>query len=158
VDANTGYVVGSVPNSGFGIIMKTIDGGISWDYQKSAAVYPTVSVYFPDANSGYTVGYSGTILKTNDGGGPLGVNEKKPVSNTLKLYPNPAKDKCKVQCAKCNIKNIQIFNLIGEKVYGAEFSSGTSNAVEVDLDFPAGIYFVKVMNENVMSVQKLVVE
>jgi hypothetical protein len=63
-----------------------------------------------------------------------------------------------VHCAKCNIKNIQIFNLTGEKVYGADISSGTGDSVEVSFDLPAGVYFVKVTDENGMSVQKLVVE
>ena len=76
----------------------------------------------------------------------------------VNIYPNPAKDKCKVQCAMCNIKSIEIFNLTGEKVYGADFSSGTGNAVEVDFDLRAGIYFVKITEEKEISVQKLIVE
>jgi hypothetical protein len=64
--------------------------------------------------------------------------------NIFSLYPNPAKNKCKVQCAESNIKSIEIFNAMGEKVYGAEFSAGTGNSVELDLDFPAGLYFVRV--------------
>jgi hypothetical protein len=85
-----------------------------------------------------------------------GIKELSPAS--LSLYPNPAKDKCQVQSAKCNIKSIEIFNLTGDKVYRAEFPVGTGNSVEVDLDFPAGIYFVRVMDEKGMGVQKLVVE
>jgi hypothetical protein len=86
----------------------------------------------------------------------FGINELK--ESRLSIYPNPAKDKCKVQSAKCKIKYIEIFNLTGEKVYGAEFSQGTGDAVEVKLDFPRGIYFVKVTDEIGMSVRKLVVE
>jgi hypothetical protein len=59
---------------------------------------------------------------------------------------------------KCNIKNIEIFNLTGEKVYGADFASGKGDVVELYFDFPAGIYFVKITDEKGMSVQKLVVE
>jgi hypothetical protein len=72
------------------------------------------------------------------------------------IYPNPAKDKCKVQCAKYSIKNIEIFNLTGEKVYRADFSSGKGDAVEVDLDFPAGIYFVRLTNDRTVEVRKIV--
>ena len=85
------------------------------------------------------------------------VGMKEQQESGLSVYPNPAKDKCKVQCAKCNIKSIEIFNLTGEKVYGAEFSAGTSNAVEVDLDFPAGIYFVKVTSERTVEIEKLII-
>jgi hypothetical protein len=87
-----------------------------------------------------------------------GINELKLQDAGITIYPNPAKDKCKVQCANCNIKSIEIFSLTGEKVYGAEFPAGAGDAVEVDLDFPSGIYFVRVMDEKGISVQKLVVE
>jgi hypothetical protein len=70
-----------------------------------------------------------------------------------------------VQCAclrqvnyVCDIRSIEIFNLTGENVYGAEFSAGTGNAVDLDFDLPAGIYFVKIRHEQGMSVQKLVID
>jgi hypothetical protein len=110
------------------------------------------------------VGDNGTILKTTDGGGFfVGLNDLSPKSNQLKIYPNPAKDKCNVQCAclrqvnyVCDIRSIEIFNLTGEKVYGAEFSAGTMNSVEVDLDFPAGVYFVRLTSDKDVEVGKLV--
>jgi hypothetical protein len=77
-------------------------------------------------------------------------------SNALKIYPNPAKNKCNVQWAKGNIKRIEIFNETGEKVYGAGFSAGTGIAVEVELDFPAGIYFVRVTNDRTVQVGKII--
>jgi len=86
----------------------------------------------------------------------VGINERQ--GSRFTLYPNPAKDKCNVQCAKCNIKNIQIFDLTGETVYDADFSSGTDDSVEVSFDLPAGVYFVKITDEKGMSVQKMVVE
>ena len=94
---------------------------------------------------------------TNGGGFPSGISEKSQTTS-IKVYPNPAKDKCKVQCAKCNIKNIEIFNLTGEKVYNAEFPAGGSDVVEVDLDVPAGIYFVRVTSDKSVEVGKIVKE
>jgi hypothetical protein len=81
---------------------------------------------------------------------------EKPIVPAISVIPNPAKDKCQVQSAKCHIKNIEIYNLMGEKVYGAEFPAGAGDAVEVDLDFPAGIYFVKVTSEKGVMVGKVV--
>jgi hypothetical protein len=74
----------------------------------------------------------------------VGINNQQ--ESKFSLYPNPAKDKCKVQYANCNIKSIEIFNEMGVKVYGADFSSGTGNSVEIDLDFPPGVYFMRVTN------------
>jgi hypothetical protein len=78
------------------------------------------------------------------------------LDNSIRVYPNPAKDKCQVSSVKCNIKSIEIFNLTGEKVYGAEFPGGTGDVVEINLDFPAGVYFVRVTNDKAVEVAKLV--
>jgi hypothetical protein len=86
------------------------------------------------------------------------IKNTKNENNTIIIYPNPARDKCKVQCAKCNIKNIEIFNLCGEKVYGAEFPAGGGDAVEVNLDFPEGVYFVQVTSDKIVEVGKIIKE
>ncbi len=97
--------------------------------------------------------YKTTVM---DYAAPAGIMELK--SSQITIYPNPARDKCEVRSAKCDIKSIEIFNLTGEKVYAADFSSGTDNDVEVDFNLPSGIYFMKVMDERKMNVQKLIVE
>jgi len=79
-DANTGYVAGYDPMGGHhGIILKTIDGGLTWD-SLELDVYYLNSVFFTDINTGYLAGsvsyfnstdgrsYNGIILKTIDGG------------------------------------------------------------------------------------------
>ncbi len=62
-DANTGYAVG-----GKGTIIKTSDGGNSWDSLLSGTKYNLNSVYFINSDTGYAVGDNGTILKTSNGG------------------------------------------------------------------------------------------
>jgi len=84
----------------------------------------------------------------------VGINEHE--GTRLSIYPNPARDKCKVQCAKCNIKSIEILNETGEKVYEAEFSAGAGDAVEVNLDFPMGVYFLRLMSDKTVDVGKLI--
>ena len=71
-----------------GKIFKTTNGGTTWTIQWSGTTNYLHSVYFTNANSGYTVGDDGTILKTTDGG-TVGIYEKQKTSN-LKIYPNPA--------------------------------------------------------------------
>ncbi len=75
-DSNTGYVVGGIvgpsprklddPNEQ--IILKTSDGGISWQNQKSGSNRELFSVYFADSYIGYALGIYATILKTINGG------------------------------------------------------------------------------------------
>lgn len=62
VDATTGWAVGA-----FGTIMKTTDGGKTWENQISGTTASLLSVSFVDKNNGWAGG-SNTILKTTDGG------------------------------------------------------------------------------------------
>jgi len=64
VDSATGFAVGE-----FGTMMKTVNGGDSWDNLASTPddFYP-LSSYFLDAQTGWLGGLSGDILKTIDGG------------------------------------------------------------------------------------------
>ena len=64
VDAATGFAIGE-----FGTMMKTVNGGDSWDNLASTPYdfYP-LSSYFADAQTGWLGGLSGDILKTSDGG------------------------------------------------------------------------------------------
>ena len=50
------------------MILKTTDGGTNWFSLNSGTTLALYSVYFPDADTGYAVGYGGIILKTNNGG------------------------------------------------------------------------------------------
>jgi photosystem II stability/assembly factor-like uncharacterized protein len=147
---HTGYLVGSG-----GLIKKTVDGGLNWIVSPSGITQLLQNVYFLNADTGYAVGDSGIILKTKDGGVISSVDNisAKPA---FTVYPNPAKDKCRVECVKCNIKNIEIFNLTGEKVYGAEFPAGAGDAVEVYLNFPVGVYFVRVTDDKAVEVGKFI--
>ena len=58
-----GYVVGSS-----GAIIKTNDGGTTWETLKSGTENNLNSVYFINKYIGYAVGDEGTIIKTIDGG------------------------------------------------------------------------------------------
>jgi hypothetical protein len=83
-----------------------------------------------------------------------GINERQ--ASRLSIYPNPAEDKCEMRNAKCDIKKIEIFNLSGERVYYSEFPAGTGKVVEVELNFPAGVYFVRVTGDKMVEVGKLI--
>lgn len=52
---------------GYGVVVRSIDGGASWTrlpiYQDNFT-----SLHFPSEETGYIVGFSGSILKTTDGG------------------------------------------------------------------------------------------
>jgi len=51
-----------------GIILHSIDGGLTWEKQASGTTMALQGVYFLNPNLGWAVGWSGTILRTTDGG------------------------------------------------------------------------------------------
>jgi len=64
VDAVTGYAVG-----GGGLILKTTDGGATWDSLPGSHPGWQMAVHFPvDAVTGFAVASGGRIIKTTDGG------------------------------------------------------------------------------------------
>jgi photosystem II stability/assembly factor-like uncharacterized protein len=63
LDQNTGFAAGYS-----GTIMKTTDGGQSWNIKYYPGAYNIKGICFPDENTGYTIEYNGTIYKTTDGG------------------------------------------------------------------------------------------
>jgi hypothetical protein len=62
-DANTGTAVGST-----GTILRTTDGGSTWNPQTGGGTTNFRGVAFTDANTGTTVGFPGVILRTTNGG------------------------------------------------------------------------------------------
>jgi photosystem II stability/assembly factor-like uncharacterized protein len=73
VDENTGFAVGSaleIPTDGEPVIMKTVDGGNTWDEIRRKALRPVferLSIAFIDCNHG-TVTNGNTTLTTTNGG------------------------------------------------------------------------------------------
>ena len=88
---DTGYVVGS--KNGKALILKSMDGGISWREQVCPVTAPLNDIKFTDDGKiGLIVGDSGTILRTENGGGNnfVGINSMQTENLNFQLYPNPA--------------------------------------------------------------------
>jgi photosystem II stability/assembly factor-like uncharacterized protein len=70
VDSNIGYVVGGKyhPSFPYDVIIKTTDGGITWNKQESYEVNTLYAICFTDSLNGNVVGDYGLILRTTDGG------------------------------------------------------------------------------------------
>lgn len=64
-----GYAVGSSSTyNGDGIILKTTDGGFSWEQISVGTIPGLEAVYFTDLNTGYAGGWQNYFVKTIDGG------------------------------------------------------------------------------------------
>ena len=63
-----GYVVGGNAQIDNGVVLKTTDGGGTWEPKTSGSLKGLNAVYFKDNSTGFAVGLEGMVLKTTDGG------------------------------------------------------------------------------------------
>ncbi|MEO8087705.1 MAG: T9SS type A sorting domain-containing protein [Bacteroidota bacterium] len=80
-----------------------------------------------------------------------GVNE-----NGFSIFPNPSSGEFAVKSSQLGEKTVEIYNVLGEKMYSEPLNSRASCIVHCAL--PSGIYFVKVSGEKGSAARKLVVE
>ncbi len=84
-----------------------------------------------------------------------GLNETMEESS-VSIFPNPATNQVEIRNPKFEMRNIEFYNLLGEKLFS---NSVTSNQEHVTVNvskLSPGIYFVKVKGEKVESVGKFV--
>lgn len=85
------------------------------------------------------------------------INEERTLDNTFKIYPNPLANRFTVSATDGGtFKSINIINLQGAIVYG--YTSATeSSFASLDIDIPAGMYFIEITNDAQRFVQRIVI-
>ncbi len=80
------------------------------------------------------------------------------LSNAINIYPNPASDYFELQLGSIqgDIK-MKIYNQIGEVMTAVVLSGGSLEKINVN-DFAAGVYMIRLENEEGFTTKKLVVE
>ncbi|WP_191963329.1 T9SS type A sorting domain-containing protein [Flavobacterium luteum] len=88
--------------------------------------------------------------------GSLSVSDNDIFNNKVSIYPNPAKTEFHLSIDKSinGINKIQIFNVLGEKVFETKTISETINFGPI----PSGTYFVKICSNQIQITKKLIVE
>ena len=139
----------------------TINGSYPYGslYSDSAYLYGTTSV------TGKT--YNGVIFKIPIATNGVGIADNfiKPNSEKLfDVYPNPSRGKIQLkitnqQLATSNEYTIEVYNLIGEKVYSTNDKPQTSNTFDIDIsNSPKGMYFIKMRDGENFYSEKIVLE
>ena len=172
VDQNYGWVVGDgwlKPSN----IISTTNGGNNWNYQNSPTSGILWSVYFVDVNTGWTVGEHGVILKTTNGGKPIGI---KPISNEIpktfslsQNYPNPFNPSTKIKFSiplpggvsegRGGLVTLQIFDILGREVATLVNEKLAPGTYEVEFDgsnYTSGVYFYRFEARDFSETKKLV--
>ncbi|MES2780981.1 MAG: M6 family metalloprotease domain-containing protein [Bacteroidota bacterium] len=115
---------------------------------KGFATYQMVAF----SNNGCTDTITGQIWKT-------GLYEQTANTIGLHVYPNPFTESTVVSYAiqQSSDVNIEVYNLLGELVYGKHISNQTSGNHEFTLDGvkTSGLYLVKVKTDNQSGVQRI---
>jgi hypothetical protein len=78
------------------------------------------------------------------------------LANSIKLFPNPAKDLIQVNAGNKILRSIEIVNILGEKVMTVAGSNKSELAIDLT-DLSSGIYLVKITDTgNSTSTKKVV--
>ena len=100
---------------------------------------------FGSAGDGQTVYYFDNISF----GSPISLGLESVSNESFKLYPNPVEDYLNIDSSNTVIKNIDVFNILGKKIY----STNSSNRLDMS-SYNAGIYFVKINNTITFKIAK----
>jgi hypothetical protein len=74
-------------------------------------------------------------------GSPISLSTESFSTDSFKLYPNPVENYLNIKAVARVVKNIDIYNILGKKVY----SSGPASKIDMK-SYSEGIYFVKINN------------
>jgi hypothetical protein len=175
-----GYIVGGITGSNDGdisgnngsgdyLVVKLLqNGAIEWQKSLGGVSPDDARSIQQTPDGGYIVG---GISQSNDGdvagnngerdywvvklGSDLGVDENE-LNNLAVLSPNPNKGKFALSFSEeITVTSVKVINVLGKTVYSeTNIPRGT---FEIDQNFTAGIYFVKVYSINSATTVKMIV-
>ena len=144
-DNNNGYAL-SVDNTGIGKMIKSIDGGNTWEDEQLTSDNLS-GIYFLNTNLGFAVGEAGTILKYSSAAS--GVEMPFRANNHITLYPNPFSNYATIRISD-NISSeylsIKICNVLGSQLEVKTHIHKSEIIIERG-SLPVGFYFYKLKNE-----------
>lgn len=149
-DVNTAYSVNN-----WGSIYKT-DEEISWKKQNSSNI-DLFSICFSDANTGFAVGSSGTIIKYSR---PSVQESKLELLSTfnIRAYPNPTDGLFEIVIDEpfTTYYKVEVYNDLGVLVKKI-ILNGSELTYQIDLtSFPTGIYLLNIKSENKLYQSKII--
>lgn len=148
IDCKTSGSIGSIPGSAFS--MFTTNPMAPGEVQDFKVIFN---------GDAATNGSRATFLMEIDGGGttdtalfiavktPAGISTTVLQNKDITVFPNPANNYIDVVYnPSADVKNIEIFNLIGKRIINYRVSSKTSARCEFNDDMPSGIYLLRVID------------
>jgi PKD repeat protein len=112
----------------------------------------------------YTGNFNVTLKATNAAGCATSITKRASATtninsfnnnNAISIYPNPNNGKFTVNNPEANTINIEVFNVLGEKVY-SKISNEANTVVELN-NHAKGVYLVKVTSNGSTTTTKITV-
>jgi photosystem II stability/assembly factor-like uncharacterized protein len=165
VSAPSANVVYACGNDG--MILKSKDGGDTWDTTAVPTTRNLNAIYFFDETHGFAVGDSGVILYTSSGG-VTGVRDRGgelPTTFVLEQnYPNPFNPTTVIKFSLPNVgtrhvASLKIYDVLGREVatlVSQELQAGDYRVTWEAGGFPSGVYFYQLRAGSFVETKKLV--
>jgi hypothetical protein len=97
--------------------------------------------------------YASYLLSSN-----LGIDEPEDNSFTFSVFPNPSNGKFTISFKNGYFNTIEIYNLIGERVFIKDgIKEQSSETIDLS-NFPKGIYFIKINDGEKTHTEKVVIQ
>jgi len=137
-------------------VLRTTDGGITWNVQQQPGdQLGSNNLFFLDENNGWLVGHpeSGihSIYKTSNGGNVTSVNSYPNSNNAVLVYPNPVHDIVNTNINDCEA--IEIDDVWGKRLFYKE--KPDKNFFLNITEYNQGIYFIKFTLKSSTKIEKI---
>jgi hypothetical protein len=152
INNNIGYAVGGEGENG-GRILKTIDGGLTWNIDLTGAGNVLFDIDFTANNIGFVSGNYGALLK-NTSNLTASTNSNAHLDSGSFIYPNPATNKLYIQVD--HKSDISIYRITGQRIFNINGAIGL-NEVNTDL-LSNGTYLIYIDSNGSKKVEKLIID
>ncbi|MBE0661642.1 MAG: T9SS type A sorting domain-containing protein [Bacteroidales bacterium] len=143
-----GYAAG---HGNFETMLKTIDGGLTWNALEIQATSPLNSVYFLDDLHGFAFGKLGLVLETHTGG-LVGVDTPIQANANVyfNIYPNPFTDLITIEPLTqdhLGSMEFEIFSMAGKLIMSGEITDQNQSHTISTENMPQGIYLMRLRTQ-----------
>lgn len=146
---DTGYLVGWAYHDN---VLKSIDGGETWNSINAPVTSAFNHIKFTDAESGYIFNLN-DIFKTTTGG-IVGIKSPQVNSgNNFLLYPNPFKDEIRMDFNSLNQNDqleMRIFNVEGVNIHNTNINSNAAFVIFNGSSLKPGVYLFQFIKDGVV--------
>ncbi len=150
--ATTGYAVGT---DAFHNILKTADGGITWEPDNLNCTSQLRDVHFFDNDHGLVFGDEGVEIETTIGGSVSTRPVRALSPDYFSIYPNPVSQFMRIAMDSKNLTSgchISVCDLMGKHISSLSLNNSTETVFNVETLAP-GVYLLRLINANSVVLQ-----